>query len=118
MWPHVVNAAKWQIARTVEGKGYPHHLQNTYDYLGLDSYPNAAYSGFTHMAAMRAAAAMAGPANDTTGIAAAAQASEALCLATMNTTLWTGKLWFVLPDHRWGEGVGVGMGLGGVCRVG
>ena len=44
-WPHLVHAAQWQIARTIEGNGFPHHLQNTYDYLRLDQYPNAAYSG-------------------------------------------------------------------------
>ena len=35
-WPHLVRAAQWQINRTIEGGGFPHHLQNTYDYLGLE----------------------------------------------------------------------------------
>ena len=26
-WPHLVRAAQWQINRTIEGDGFPHHLQ-------------------------------------------------------------------------------------------
>ena len=26
-WPHLVRAAQWQINRTIEGNGFPHHLQ-------------------------------------------------------------------------------------------
>ena len=93
-WPHLVRAAQWQINRTIEGNGFPHHLQvcftpclaigrwwlrtdwhepclqNTYDYLGLDKYPNAAYSGFTHLAAMRAMVKMAKAVGDSTGLSA------------------------------------------------
>ena len=93
-------------------------MQNTYDYLGLDKYPNAAYSGFaissscllfaptalmvrwvsiwrpvlrfTHMAAMKAMVKLAGVLGDTTGLAAGCTASAALCSKTMNQTLWTG----------------------------
>lgn len=89
----MVRAAWWQINRTIEGRGFPHHLQNTYDYLGLDQYANAAYSGFTHMAAMRATVKLAEAVGDRTGLAAAAESSDALCLATMNATLWTGTHW-------------------------
>jgi uncharacterized protein (DUF608 family) len=49
VWPHLEAAAHWQINRTAAGNGFPHHLQNTYDYLGLHKYPNAAYSGFLHL---------------------------------------------------------------------
>ena len=81
------------MRRTIEGGGFPHHLQNTYDYLGLDKYHSAAYSAFTHMAAMRAMVKLAAAVGDQTGLAANCTASEALCAATLNRTLWTGTHW-------------------------
>ena len=93
VYPHIARAAWWQINRTIEGHGFPHHLQNTYDYLGLDKFANAAYSGFTHMAAMRATVKLVEAMGDRSGLAAAAKRSDALCLATMNSTLWTGTHW-------------------------
>ena len=63
------------------------------DYLGLNRYPNAAYSGFTHMAAMRAMVKLAAAVSDATDLAANCTASEMLCSTTMNSTLWTGTHW-------------------------
>jgi hypothetical protein len=31
-WPHLVQAAQWQVQRTKDGNGFPHHLQNTCEY--------------------------------------------------------------------------------------
>ena len=104
-WPHLVHAAQWQINRTLEGNGFPHHLQNTYDYLGLDKYPNAAYSGFTHMAAMRAMVKLAAAVSDHTDLAARCIASEKLCAATMNTTLWTGTHWRAAAPWPHGDSI-------------
>jgi hypothetical protein len=92
-WPHLVRAAQWQIERTIQGNGFPHHLQNTYDYLGLDQYANAAYSGFTHMAAMRAMVKLAEAVGDSSSLAANCTVSDTLCATTMNKTLWTGTHW-------------------------
>lgn len=103
-WPHLVRAAGWQINRTIQGGGYPHHLQNTYDYLGLDKYPNAAYSGFTHLAAMKAMQKLAEAVGDVTGVAARCEASAILCAATLNTTLWTGTHWRAASGGGWPHG--------------
>ena len=32
-WPHLVRAAQWQINRTIEGDGFPHHLQVRFEHL-------------------------------------------------------------------------------------
>jgi non-lysosomal glucosylceramidase len=104
-WPHLVHAAQWQINRTLEGNGFPHHLQNTYDYLGLDKYPNAAYSGFTHLAAMKAMENLAAVVSDTTGVAAGCTASATLCAKTMNETLWTGTHWRAAAPWPHGDAI-------------
>ena len=32
-WPHLVRAAQWQINRTIEGDGFPHHLQVRFEHV-------------------------------------------------------------------------------------
>jgi uncharacterized protein (DUF608 family) len=104
-WPHLVRAAQWQVQRTIEGQGFPHHLQNTYDYLRLDKYHSAAYSAFTHMAAMRAMVKLAAAVGDTTRLAANCTASEKLCAATLNATLWTGTHWRAAAPWPHGDAI-------------
>ena len=53
MWPSLVRAAQWQIARAAQF-GCPSFVQTTYDYLGLDAFPYATYNAVLHLAAMRA----------------------------------------------------------------
>lgn len=91
--------------RTIEGGGFPHHLQNTYDYLGLEKFANSAYAGFTHMAAMRAIQKMASIVRDNSSLAAAAAASDILCARTLNETLWTGTHWRAAAPWPHGDAV-------------
>ena len=94
IYPSLVRAAEWQIARGLVGpvSPFPAYLQNTYDYLGLDAYPYQAYTGFLHLAAMRAIreiAAAVGDANST--IVSLAQTSEAGVAQAMASHLWTNR---------------------------
>ena len=104
-WPHLIRAAQWQINRTIEGNGFPHHLQNTYDYLGLDKYPNAAYSGFTHIAAMKAMVQLASAVSDSSSISVNCTTSAAFCAKTMNETLWTGTHWRAAAPWPHGDAI-------------
>lgn len=58
MWPHVKQAAQWQIQRAKE-YGLPNNLVSTYDLSGFESKNLVSYNGFLHLAAMQAAAALA-----------------------------------------------------------
>ena len=91
MWPSLVRAAQWQIARAAQF-GCPSFVQTTYDYLGLDSYPYATYNAVLHLAAMRATVRLAALVGDSSGLAANASASEASCLGALEARLWSDEL--------------------------
>jgi hypothetical protein len=91
MWPSLVRAAQWQIARAQQF-GCPSFVQTTYDYLGLDQYPLATYNAVLHLAAMRATVQLAALVGDSSGLAANASASEAACLHAIEERLWSDKL--------------------------
>jgi len=91
IWPAVVRATNWHIARARE-YGCPSFVQTTYDYLGLDTYPLVTYNAVLHLAAMRAAAKLAALVGDNSTLAANATASEAACLAAIGAQLWSDKM--------------------------
>lgn len=96
VYPYASKAAIWMINRTTTGYNtsdgqhvaFPAHLQNTYDYLGLDAYPVQAYTAFLHMAAMRAIRQLAVIEGDSSSLPADAATSEALVAQTMQEVLW------------------------------
>ena len=100
MWPSVVRAAQWQIARST-AFGCPNNLQTTYDYLGLDVYPLASYNAFLHNAAMRAVVKLAAARGDNSLLARNATASEAACLATISSALWHSNATAADPAAGW-----------------
>ena len=91
IWPAVVRATQWQIARSHD-YGCPSFVQTTYDYLGLDAYPLVTYNAVLHLAAMRAAAKLAALVDDKSTLAANATLSEATCLAAVGAQLWSDKM--------------------------
>ena len=63
LWPAAKRAAEWQMSRAQTwqpgGQGLPMHVIDTYDGLALNNYNASAFSGFFHLLALKAAAALA-----------------------------------------------------------
>ena len=93
LWPAAKRAAQWQMARAEtwqhDGQGLPRNVIDTYDGLALNDYNASAFSGFFHLLAMKAAAALARSpvVND---VAFAENVTKALAIgqAAMDRLLW------------------------------
>ena len=93
LWPAAKRAAQWQMARAETwqpgGQGLPMHVVDTYDGLSLSNYNASAFSGFFHLLAMKAVAALARcPIVDDTAFADNATAAYEIGQAAMDRLLW------------------------------
>ena len=89
MWPHIKDAAKWQLKRS-EKFGLPDHLVSTYDLSNFQQKDIVSYNAFMHLAGLKVTAEIAKLEDDN-------EFAE-VCLAgfergknTLMNNLWTGK---------------------------
>ena len=93
LWPAAKRAAQWQMARAETwqegGQGLPMHVIDTYDGLSLNNYNASAFSGFFHLLAMKAAAALArSPVVDDPAFAANVTQAFEIGQKAMDRLLW------------------------------
>ena len=86
MWPRVEAAARFQLDSAAL-HGLPAKLACTYDWFGLETHDAAAYNGFMHVAALKAAAALGALIGGADAFVAAARAGYAR-REPFNSTRW------------------------------
>ena len=90
LWPNVKAAAQFQLDNAARF-GLPTKLTCSYDWFALESHDAAAYNGFIHVAALRAAAALAKYLGGETPFVARAQHAAGIGSAALDELLWHGN---------------------------
>jgi hypothetical protein len=86
IYPSVAAAVGWQLSQSIK-YGLPTRLQTSYDWFGFDTADLCSYNAFMHLAALRAAEALAAVVGDRKA-AAAASAGLARGTAALKRYLW------------------------------
>ena len=99
LWPAAKRAAQWQMTRAETwqpgGQGLPRNVIDTYDGLASNNYDASAFSGFFHLLAMKAAAALArSPVVNDVAFAENATAAFQIGQTAMDRLLWNASAGF------------------------